>query len=188
MGQLMGRCVGRRPRDGHEGRSQDAVAEPVAAPDLLDDLALGPPVPGTLTMASCSRGSNARPGAASMRLTPSDSRSVAQLAVDGRDALEPRVVGDGRRPGLDGPVEVVGDGQDLADQVLVGQAEVAVALLGRAALEVEELGALALERRRGSPRRSAGSRPAAAWSTSMSARSVVGETSISSTRACARVR
>ena len=33
--------VGRRG-DGHEGRPQDAVAELVAAPDDLDDLALGP--------------------------------------------------------------------------------------------------------------------------------------------------
>ena len=69
-----------------------------------------------------------------------------QLAVDGGDALEPGVVGDRRRPGLDGPIEVVGDGQHLADEVLAGQAEIAHPLLGRPALEVLELRALALER------------------------------------------
>ena len=70
----------------------------------------------------------------------------AQLAIDGADALEPGVAGDRLRTRLDGEVEVVGEGQDLADEVLGGETQVALALLGGAALEVEELGALALER------------------------------------------
>ncbi len=70
---------------------------------------------------------------------------LAQLAVDGGDALRPRVVVelDGSR--LDGPVEVVSEIQDLGDQVHAGEAEVALALLRGAALEVRELRALALE-------------------------------------------
>jgi hypothetical protein len=74
-----------------------------------------------------------------------DQRS--QLAVDGGHALEPRIAGDRFRTLLDREVEVVGQRQDLADEVLGGQAEVALALFGRAPLEVEELRAFALERR-----------------------------------------
>ena len=70
----------------------------------------------------------------------------AQLAIDGGDALEPGVVGDRRRARLDGAVEVVGEDEHLADEVLAGEAEVAHPLLGRPALEVLELGPLALER------------------------------------------
>ena len=69
-----------------------------------------------------------------------------QLAVDGRDALEPRVLSDRGRTRVDGAVEVVRDVEDLADEVLGGQAEIAVALLGGPSLVVEELGSLALER------------------------------------------
>ncbi|MEJ7696017.1 MAG: hypothetical protein WKF78_05170 [Candidatus Limnocylindrales bacterium] len=47
---------------------------------------------------------------------------------------------------LDGQVEVVGEGHDLADEVLGGKAEIALAVLRGAPLEVEELRALALER------------------------------------------
>ena len=98
---------------GHEGRAEDAVAQSVAAPDLLDDLALGRPVPGTLAIASCSRGSNGVPGSASIGGHALALEEQAQLAVDGGDALEPGVVGDRRRAGLDGPVEVVGEARTL---------------------------------------------------------------------------
>ena len=47
-----------------------------------------------------------------------------------RDALDPRVVGDRLGPGVDGAVEVVGERQHLADEVLAGEAELALALLG----------------------------------------------------------
>jgi hypothetical protein len=72
---------------------------------------------------------------------------AAELAVDGGDALEPGVPGDRVGPRLDGAVEVVGHGEHLADEILAGEPEVALALLRRSALEVEELGSLALERR-----------------------------------------
>ena len=103
-------------------------------------------MPGTLAIASCSRGSNWRPGDASIEVTPSLSSSVrsfrsmaAMPSNHGSSAID-------RRPRLDGPVEVVGDGQHLADEVLAGKAEVAHPLLGRAPLEVLELGPFALER------------------------------------------
>ena len=62
-----------------------------------------------------------------------------------RDALEPGILGDRGRTCLDGAVEVVGKVQDLADEVLAGETEVAHPLLGRAPSEVLELGAFALE-------------------------------------------
>ena len=68
-----------------------------------------------------------------------------ELAIDRRDALDPRVVGDRFVPGVDRPVEVVGEHEDLADQVFPGEAEHGLALLRRAASVVGELGALALE-------------------------------------------
>jgi hypothetical protein len=46
---------------------------------------------------------------------------------------------------VDRAVEVVGDDEDLADEVLPGQPEVALALLGGSPAEVAELGSLALE-------------------------------------------
>jgi hypothetical protein len=70
----------------------------------------------------------------------------SELSVDRGDTLEPGVLGDGLRAGVDGPVEVVRDRQDLADEVLASQTEVALALLGGPSLEVQEFGALALER------------------------------------------
>ena len=93
----------------------------------------------------------------------------------------------GRRARLDGAVEVVGDGQDLADQVLAGEPELAHALLARPSLEVLELGALALERRQvlvGRLRASSRS----PVSVSICATRAVGEMSISSARSWARVR
>ena len=92
------------------------------------------------------------------------------------------------RAGLDGAVEVVGDGQDLADEVLGGEAEVALALLGGPPLEVQELGALALEGgqvlvglRLAAASRSAGQR------LDLGDAGRVGEMSISSMRSWARV-
>ena len=95
------------------------------------------------------------------------------------------VTGDLVGPGLDGQVEVVGDGQDLAQQVLAGEAGVALALLGRAAPEVLELGALALQPGEVLLRglRASASSP---LRVSISASSLVGEMSISSTRRCPR--
>ena len=148
----------------------------------------GRPVPGTLAIASCSRGSNGVPGRASMGVTPSLSsrtRSLRSMAAmpsnHGSSAID-------RRSRLDGAVEVVGEAQDLADEVLGGEAEVALALLGGPPLEVQELGALALEARPGT-RRPPWSRRRARRSGPRSAASrAVGETSISSARSSARVR
>ncbi len=50
------------------------------------------------------------------------------------------------RARLDRAVEVVREREHLADQVLAGEPEVALALLRRAASEVGELGSLALQR------------------------------------------
>jgi hypothetical protein len=69
----------------------------------------------------------------------------AQLAVDGRDALHPAVGGERLGHGLDGPVEVVGDGDDLAQERLVGQAGRGLPLLLGAALVVLEVGRDALQ-------------------------------------------
>jgi hypothetical protein len=132
-------------RHGDEGRADDAVAQPIAAPDLLDDLALGPVRAGTLAIASCSRGSNGRPAPRRSRVTPSLSSS--RRACDRWPRCpRTRVLGDRRRSRLDGTVEVVGEHEHLADEVLAGEPEVAHPLLGRAPLEVLELGPLALER------------------------------------------
>ena len=65
--------------DGDERGADDPVAESVAAPDLVDDLALGRPVPGTLAIASCSRGSNGRARRRVDRRTPSLSSSWRSL-------------------------------------------------------------------------------------------------------------
>ncbi len=89
---------------------------------------------------------------------------------------------------LDGAVEVVGEAEDLADQVLAGEPEVAHALLGRAPLEVLELGAFALERAEVFVGGAEGRRRARRSGVSISAARAAGETSISSARSWARVR
>ena len=105
----------RRGRHGDEGRADDAVAEAIAAPDLLDDLAVGPAGAGHVAIASCSRGSNGRPGVASMAVTPSLSSRSRSLRSMAAMPSNHGSVGDRLRPRLDGAVEVVGDGQHLAD-------------------------------------------------------------------------
>jgi len=71
---------------------------------------------------------------------------LAQLAVDGGNALCPRIARELGWHCLDRTVEVVGDGEHLADQGLAGEPEPLLALLARPAAEVAELRALALER------------------------------------------
>src|SRR4051794_39642494 len=131
--------------DRDEGRPNDAVPEPVAAADLLDDLALG---------AICARDVQDRlvlariEGATRRRVDRRHTfalQELAELAIDGRDALEPGILGDRSRTRLDRAVEVVGKVEDLADQILAGETEVAHPLLGRAPSEVLELGAFALK-------------------------------------------
>ena len=105
----------------------------------------GWPDPGTDTIASCSRGSNGAPGATSIGVTPSLSRSSRSFRSI---AATPSAHGSSAsavRPGLDRPVEVVGQRHDLAQQTVGGQTGVALALVGGPAPEVLELGALALE-------------------------------------------
>ena len=103
-------------------------------------------MPGTLAIASCSRGSNGVPGSAGIGAHTLALEQRSQLAVDRRHALEPGILGDGLGTCVDGPVEVVGHREHLADEVLTRQTEIALTLLGRPPLEVEELGALALQR------------------------------------------
>src|SRR6185369_10463284 len=133
-------------RDGDQRRPDHPVTEPVAAAQLLDDLAAGAPGPGhvgdrfVLVRVEMHAG---------RRVDARDALAVeqgAELAIDGCDALDPGLVDAGLRPVLDGEVEVVGDGEDLADQALGRQAEHRLALLAGAALEVDELRTLALER------------------------------------------
>src|SRR6476646_6212521 len=79
-------------RHGHEGRPDHAVAEAIAAPDLLDDLALGPV-----------RARDVRDGFVLARIERSAGRRIdtrhafaleqqAELAIDGSDALEPGIL------------------------------------------------------------------------------------------------
>src|SRR5262245_19265995 len=110
---LWRRCLALRRRgDGDEGRPDDAVAEPVAASDLLDDLAV---------LAAGARHRRDRLVLAGVERPTRRGVDLAdalaleqrpQLAVDRGHALDPRVVGDRRRPGLDRPVEVVGQRED----------------------------------------------------------------------------
>src|SRR5688500_6971696 len=143
-GSIRSRAVGRgRHRD--EGRSDDAVAEPVAAPDLLDDLALGPPRArdggDRLVIAGVERRARRRVDLAHALAF----QQRPQLAVDRNDAVDPGVVGRAFGSGLDRTVEVVGQHEDLADQVLTGQPEHRLALLAGPPAVVGELGSLALQ-------------------------------------------
>ena len=87
-----------RGGDGHERRPDDPVAQPVAAPDLLDDLALGAAGAGHvgdgLVLARVERRAGRRRRSASRPRSRAALRSLRSMA---RDALEPRVVGDARR-------------------------------------------------------------------------------------------
>ena len=118
--------VRRRP----PGRPQDSVAEAVAAAQLVDDLALGPAGAGHVGDRIVLAGIEP---AARCRVDRTDALALeqdSQLAVDRGDALGPRVVGELGGPGVDRPVEVVGNCEHLADQVITRKPEVAFALLG----------------------------------------------------------
>ena len=143
-----GAGVGGRWTAGHgdERRADDAVSQAVAAPDLLDDLALAAirarDVDDGLVLARVERRARVgHDGAHALAL-----EQLPELPVDGRDALGPRVLGELRGARVDRPVEVVRDGQDLRDEALVGEPRAGQPLLGAAALEVQELRAFALER------------------------------------------
>jgi hypothetical protein len=132
-------------RNGHEGRPDDSIAELVATPDDVDDLALRAPAAGhvrdRLVLARVER-------RAGDGLDRGDALAVEegpQLAVDRRHALDPAVVGQVGRTVVDREVEVVGDHEHLADEVLAREPEHLLALLGRPAPVVAELGALALQ-------------------------------------------
>src|SRR4051794_28103593 len=79
--------------DRDEGRPDHAVAEPVAAADLLDDLAFGPvaarDVQDRFVLARIE-------GATGRRVDRRHAfalQELAELAIDGRDALEPGILG-----------------------------------------------------------------------------------------------
>ena len=124
-GQWGGQVVGwlswpgpRRPvprgRDRDEGGPDDAVAEPVAAPDLVDDLALRAAGAGDAHDGLVLAGVEGGPG---RRVDGGHALALEQqpeLAVDGGDALGPGAVGELGGAHLDGPVEVVGEVEDLA--------------------------------------------------------------------------
>src|SRR5437867_8711689 len=141
--------MGRRARvlgDRDQRRSEHTVAEAVAAAQLLDDLAAGATrardVRDALVLARVERCA----GRGIDRRHALALEELAELAVDGRDALDPRLVDAGFGTVLDREVEIVGEREHLANERLGGEAEHGLPLLGRAALEVEELGALALQR------------------------------------------
>src|SRR5512142_2301794 len=100
-GSVDGFC-GLVARGGGDHRGPDhPVAEPVAAPQLLDDLAVAAiprrDVGDRLVLAGIE-------GQPRRRLDRSDALALEQLpelAVDGGDALDPRVVGDRVRAGVD---------------------------------------------------------------------------------------
>src|SRR5829696_5184809 len=137
--------LGRR-RDGDQRGPDDRVAEPVPSPDLVDDLALLAAGPRdaddgfVLTRVECGAGCGIeRRDALALEQQP-------QLAIDRRDALEPGVSLQAPGGVRDGAVEVVREVQDLADEVLPGEAGVALTLHRSAPSEVGELGAFTLER------------------------------------------
>src|SRR4029079_14288988 len=105
MDWLVGRTRRRVPgrRDGDEGGPDDAIAQPVAPADLVDDLALGAAGAGDahdrFVLARVER----RAGGGLDLGHSLALEELAQLAVDGDDPVGPRVV-----------VEVVGPGLDRA--------------------------------------------------------------------------
>src|SRR5215212_2062018 len=121
-GRIVGGGLGSRGH-GHEGRPQDAVAELVAAPDDLDDLALGPSRARDVHDGLVLAGIEWRPRLRGDRLDALTLEERAQLPVDRGDTLDPAVGGELRRPVVDGKVEVVSDGEDLADEVLPRESE-----------------------------------------------------------------
>src|SRR3954468_1546856 len=124
-GQGFGRTAGfdriggvSRGGDRDEGRPDHAIAQPVTAADLLDDLALGAfsawNVQDRLVLAGIER--STRRGVD--RCHAFTLEELAELAIDRRDALEPGILGDRGGTRLDRAVKVVGEVEDLADQVL----------------------------------------------------------------------
>ena len=170
-------------------RAEDAVAQAVAAAELVDDLAVrAGPCPGRWRSPRAREGRTAGRAMRRSSVTPSLSSRARSLRSMAAMPSNQRVVRDRRRPRLDGPVEVVGDGQHLADAGPRRRGR------GRAAAP-RSCGAGSS----GTPRARAGARrgtrrPLACAASrsvvraSISASSSVGEMSISSTRSWARVR
>ena len=149
MDQLMGPS-GTSPsggaRHGDERRADDPVAQPVAAPDLVDDLAIGAAGPGDahdgLVLARVER-------RAGRRLDGGDALALeeqAQLAVDRGDALEPAVALEACRRVGDRAVEVVREDSTLRMRSSPARPASRTRSSAGAALEVGELRPLALQR------------------------------------------
>src|SRR4029079_6901108 len=132
--------------DGHQGRPDDAVAEPVPPAQLIDDLAARAPGPRHVGHGLVLAGVEPHARGCVDRAHALALKQQAQLAIDRRDALYPGLVDAIFRLMRDRQVEVVGQGEHLADQALGGEAEHGLPLLARPALEVRELGPLPLER------------------------------------------
>jgi hypothetical protein len=112
--------------------------------DLVHDLAIGPP-----------RARDASDGLVLARVESSADRldrrhalaleQRPELAVEEDDALDPAGTLELRGHMVEGSIEVVGDSQELAQKRLAGQAELPLAVLGRAPLEVGKVGSRALQ-------------------------------------------
>ncbi len=133
--------------DRDERRADDPVPEAVASPDLLDDRAVRQAGPGHVGDGVVDTGIERLPGPRFDRRDALAVEQESELPVDRGDAVGPGVAGEHRRPGVDREIEVVGDGDDLAEQAFRGEAERRLSLLRGPALEVLELGPLTLEPR-----------------------------------------
>ena len=141
----------------------------------------GRPVRGPARAPRAGAGRTATPNETSIGVTPSLSsssrsfRSMAAMPSAHGSPASPRV-------GPRSPGRSRRRGDHLADQTSLARPGVALALLRGAALEVLELGAFALEAGRGTRRPGCRAASRSALSGSISATSLVGETSIASMR------
>ena len=159
--------------DGHEGRSQHAVAQPVAAPDLGHDLAVGAPGAGHaghgLVLAGVERSGRAPRSACTPSLS-SSARSLRSIAA--MPSIQGLAVSSSGTASI-ARSKSSAIAEHLAQQVLAREAHLALALLGRPAPVVLELGARRAAASRGAPSPAAerpGARRSAARSRRLRAR------------------
>ena len=174
--------------DGDEGRSEDAVAEPVAAPDLLDDRALGLAGPGHVDDGVVLSWIERPAGSGVDRAHALALEELAELAVDRRDALRPGVARVRLRVGPRWP----GRGRRRGRGPSRSGLRAARPSIASRSSAVRRLKFWNSARSRCSPARYSSAlawlSPSSAVRRSMSARSLEGLMSRSSMRSCARVR